>query len=159
MPKSTEERFWEKVNKDGPISEFAPHLGQCWIWTGAISMGYGNFGLGRRGSGTIRSHRFAYELMIGSIPDGMHIDHLCRVRSCVNPSHLEMVTQKENTNRGFSPSAILNRMGQCSRGHSLSGENLWVSPDGTKRRCRTCDKERGLRRTTRSRTAKRQPLI
>lgn len=84
--------FWAKVDKDGP--------GGCWLWTGYTSpRGYGD--TGRYGlSRTRLAHRIAYELTLGRIPEGMQLDHLCRVRRCVNPEHLEPVTPRENIARG-----------------------------------------------------------
>ena len=70
----------------------------CWLWKGLVDRdGYGVFGLNRR---SFRAHRVAYELLVGPIPDGLMIDHLCRVTSCINPDHLEPVTNKENQARG-----------------------------------------------------------
>jgi hypothetical protein len=87
-------RFWDKV-QDRPKGE------GCWLWEGAInSQGYGNFWDGVR---FVKAHRFAYECLIGEIPEGLTIDHLCRVRHCVNPSHLEPVTMRENFLRGDRP--------------------------------------------------------
>lgn len=81
-------RFWAKVDKQS----------DCWVWTGAIKPnGYGTFGAGKK---TCYAHRWAYEHVVGSIPDGMHIDHLCRNRACVNPAHLEPVSSAVNVNRG-----------------------------------------------------------
>ena len=80
-------RFMAKVAKsDG-----------CWMWTGAVATsGYGRIGEGAR---TLQAHRVAYQLLVGPIPEGLHIDHLCRVRLCVRPDHLEPVTQAENNIR------------------------------------------------------------
>src|SRR6266496_2265386 len=88
-------RFWAKVDRSGGSRA-------CWLWTGKTGRdGYGRIGLGGRGALVrVRAHRFAYELLIGPIPDGLQIDHLCRVRHCVNPAHLEPVTQRENILRG-----------------------------------------------------------
>ncbi len=93
-PKPTrEERFWAKVDRSGP--------GGCWLWTASTREGYGYFGLGRRDEGMVDAHRFAYELLVGPIPAGLEIDHLCRVRRCVNPPHLEAVTSAENKRRAL----------------------------------------------------------
>jgi hypothetical protein len=88
------ERFWEKVDKSAP--------GGCWLWTAATkSHGYGFVAIAKvEGRSILRqAHRVAYELTHGPIPDGLEIDHLCRVRNCVNPAHLEAVTHSENCRR------------------------------------------------------------
>jgi hypothetical protein len=78
-----QERFWNKVDKCGPIPEFRPDLGQCWIWVGAIqSNGYGTWAEHLHGRQT-SAHRFSWEWENGKIPDGLVPDHLCRVRRCV----------------------------------------------------------------------------
>lgn len=89
---TTEQQFWEKVNKTD----------SCWLWTGGVGRGYGIFyrGADRGGSFTV-AHRYAYEALVGPIPAGLTLDHLCRVRGCVNPAHLEPVTQAENVRRGW----------------------------------------------------------
>ena len=87
-----DERFWSKVDRNG--------RGGCWLWTASLNRyGYPNFGAvnGRPMAG----HRYAYERLVGPIPAGLQLDHLCRVRRCVNPAHLEPVTPKENTRRGL----------------------------------------------------------
>lgn len=136
------ERFMAKVDRDGPINEHRPDLGPCWIWTGAT----GNHGYGSlRGDDgkTVLAHRFSYELQIGPIPVGLQIDHLCRVRACVNPLHLEPVTPIENVARGLSPAAVLHREGVCSRGHALVGPDADVYiRKGGKPMCRRCRRER-----------------
>jgi hypothetical protein len=98
----TEARFWEKVNKDGPAPEHRPDLGPCWVWTASLNagthQGYGHFGVGQK---VVFAHRFSYELANGPIPDDRpHIDHLCRNHACVRPSHLDPVTNRQNSLRG-----------------------------------------------------------
>lgn len=99
---TAEQRFLAKVNKHGAIAAYAPHLGRCWIWTGYTSrLGYGIFGPGGR-SVTMPAHRWSYEHFVGPVPDGLELDHLCRVRRCVNPLHLEAVTHRENCLRAVA---------------------------------------------------------
>jgi hypothetical protein len=82
-------RFWSKVDKGGP--------GGCWVWTASLNnMGYPRFNAGDR---EMLAHRFAYEDVVGPIPDGLELDHLCRRPVCVNPAHLEPVTHRENMRR------------------------------------------------------------
>ena len=97
--KAIMERFWAKVDKTGPVPEFAPHLGPCWVWIAYIAPdGYGRFML-RHGK-PVLAHRFAYEMLLGEIPTGLDLDHLCRNRGCPNPYHTEPVTRLENVRRG-----------------------------------------------------------
>ena len=124
------ERFWTKVEKTQ----------SCWLWTGAKAEGYGQFALDG-GKKRVKAHRYAYKQLIGIIPEGLQPDHLCRNRGCVNPQHLELVTQRMNILRGVGATAINAAKTHCCRGHCLSGENLYVKPSG-ERRCMACDKIR-----------------
>ena len=97
MSDRTLERFFAKVRKDGPVPPRRPDLGPCWIWKPNSSVGgYGQFGLNGKPQ---LAHRAAYKLLVGPIPPKLTIDHLCCVRSCVNPQHLEAVTLAENLRR------------------------------------------------------------
>lgn len=133
-----EELFWSKVNKDGPVSDFRPDLGPCWLWTGYINKKtlYGEISARRKPtlSGTKMPHRTAWELLVAPIPPKHHIDHLCRVRHCVNPSHLEPVTPKVNAERGLHGALRTH----CSKGHRLTPENSYVRPCDNSRKCRIC---------------------
>lgn len=114
------ERFWSKVAIKGPD--------ECWEWQASfMSSGYGNF---RLPNGWIGAHRMAYLLTHGAIPEGMHLDHLCKNIKCCNPKHLESVTPNEN--------AFRKRREMCKRGHPLDGENLYVPPGSDRRLCRAC---------------------
>jgi hypothetical protein len=127
-------RFWRLVEKTD----------SCWLWVGAKRKGYGKFIV--RSSKKPRmdlevfAHRFSYELKFGMVPQGMDLDHLCRVHNCVNPDHLEVVTRRTNILRGVSPAAINHKKTHCIHGHEFSGNNLWMRKDGT-RQCRTCKRE------------------
>ncbi|WP_280332887.1 HNH endonuclease signature motif containing protein [Nocardia wallacei] len=121
----------------------------CWIWQ-----------LYRNGQGygwiTVRdvnrpAHRVAYETFVGPIPDGLELDHLCRVRACVNPAHLEPVTHAENMRRGMAPGVVARRTGVCQRGHALTGYNVMQRSDGHVQ-CREC--HRAARRRYKARTKK-----
>lgn len=117
-----DERFWAKVSKtDG-----------CWEWHAAMTKGYGSFGVG--GGRQMLAHRYAYELLVGPIPEGLVLDHLCSNRRCVNPAHLEVVTLGENTRR-----ALLLK-GQCTKGHKLTAENTYTPPNGNPQ-CRICRRD------------------
>ena len=119
----------------------------CWVWLRALSSGYGvgwDPELGRD-----YAHRLYYRRLVGAIPDGLVIDHLCRRRSCVNPAHMEVITNGENVLRGEGASARAARASHCKRGHLLSGENLYLSPDG-RRGCLTCRRRATRESHTRS---------
>ena len=142
------DRFWPKVNKEGSIPECRPELGPCWQWTAAKDRdGYGQIGEGGR-EGAVQAHRSAYELLVGPIPDGLVLDHLCRTPSCVNPSHLEPVTQAENVRRGYWGTRT-----HCVNGHEWDEGNTRSRPDG-KRECRACHRIRERARRRRAATRK-----
>ena len=87
------------------------------------------------------AHRVVYEFLVGPIQKGLQLDHLCRVRACVNPAHLEPVTAKENTRRSIPYMKSMNRgITQCKRGHEFTTENTNILTEGW-RQCRTCKKE------------------
>lgn len=107
----------------------------CWLWQGHLVTGYGAYaGMG--------AHRWSYIAEHGSIPNGLHLDHLCRVRSCVKPSHLEPVTPLENFIRGDSRAAVPLRTGLCANGHPFEGENVRIRKHDGRRECVQCNRER-----------------
>lgn len=139
------ERFWAKVNKTDT----------CWLWTACVAYpGYGRFGVGgaRRNGGYIAlAHRWSYEESFGPIPEGLVLDHLCGVKNCVNPAHLEVVTPAENAWRAHSPESpwyrgaplppVASRKDACRNGHPWTTETEMTVNAGNgivARRCRIC---------------------
>lgn len=130
-----EPHFWANVTVDG---------NGCWIWTACrVPTNYGQ--VTRHINGVRKkfgTHRYTYERLVGPIPEGLQLDHLCRVRPCCNPAHLEPVTGPENSRR-----AAIART-HCPEGHPYSGPNLYLDPN-SRRKCRTCTK--GYRQAARER--------
>lgn len=129
--------------------------GDCWLWTGAVqSSGYGSFGIDGK---TALAHRLAYRLFVGPIADGLAVNHLCGVKRCVNPDHLEAVTAAENNAHaratGLAPYPSLAAANaaktECPAGHPYTGANVYIYPSG-QRRCRTCKRDSDRRRLKRT---------
>lgn len=116
---------------------------QCWLWTGSLNVhGYGQFHDSDRSPKNVHAFRWAYEYFKGLLPTGHEPDHLCRVRRCVNPDHLEAVPGRVNKLRGISPAAINARKTHCIHGH-----NEWASAGRNGgRRCAACHRENVNRR-------------
>lgn len=131
------ERFAEKyvVNDNG-----------CWIWTACLYVdGYGQFS---HKSKVVRAHRWSYEYYVAPIPHGYQLDHLCKVHACVNPRHLEPVTNLENSRRGnvgMKTGAMQVSKTHCPQGHEYTTENTYVRPDRRSRDCRMCRTEAARR--------------
>ena len=149
---SVEDRFYQKVHPE-------PNTG-CWIWGGGLAyLDYGTFFY----EGRLQpAHRVSYMLERGTIPEGLHVDHLCRNHWCVNPDHLEPVTRSENSIRGIGPAITKARheaKTHCVKGHERSGDNLriYVSPSGrTYRICVQCrlEQDRAQKKRAKERNRK-----
>jgi len=126
------DRFFSKVNKtDG-----------CWLWNSTPSTkGYGMYWVDGKYA---LAHRYSYQKFVGDIKDGYQIDHLCRVRKCVNPEHLQQVTQKENILRGTGVTSVNHKKTHCMNGHEFSKENTYITKKNS-RRCRICLREKSKR--------------
>lgn len=126
------DRLWDSVDKSGGQDA-------CWPWTASTTLeGYGKLSTGGHSGRLVLAHRTAYEIMVGPIPVGLHLDHLCRVPPCCNPGHLEPVTHRENILRGIGPSALNARKTHCPSGHPYSSDNTYIFPRNGSRQCRIC---------------------
>lgn len=128
-PLTPASRFWAKVDRRTK--------GECWPWLGGKNpKGYGRYHVGPR---QVQAHRFAYELTIGPVPDGLVLDHLCRNPGCANPYHCQPVTSRENTLRGQGPAAQAAQRTHCPQGHPYDTiRQGW-------RACSVCLKEQAAR--------------
>lgn len=121
MPKKTPtaERIESKINRNGPPakhSQTGADIGPCWLWTASIDTG--GYGSVQHGGRVVPAHRAVYEVLVGAIPEGKHLDHLCRVTACVNPAHLEPVTRSQNMRRGRTRRDDTH----CRAGHPFGAE-------------------------------------
>jgi hypothetical protein len=147
-PKPTlAERFWAKVRKE--THEREPGLGPCWIWTGSINpkSGYGMFQTGERVSAAghrtpTQAHIVSCRLAGKVLPAGHEWDHLCSTRRCVEPSHLQAVTHRENIRRGLSIVAGYMDTDRHKCGHLKGSEHTYYRPDGSGTHCGTCSRQR-----------------
>lgn len=137
------DQFWTRVDKTET----------CWLWTASkTTAGYGNLTLDGKQD---YAHRVSYRLMVGPIPAGLHVDHLCRVRHCVNPEHLEVVTHAENVRRGLAPFGVIRT--ECKRGHDITNPaNVRVTAKGSKQ-CLVCHQMRVDTRAAKRREGNKGP--
>jgi hypothetical protein len=137
------ERFWSKVHVDGELP------GACMLWTSALDWGgYPMYWVDERRRGA-RAHRLAYKAVIGAIPDGLTLDHLCRVKHCVNPGHLDPCTAGENARRSpLAPYNVKAAQTHCKRGHVFDERNTRRAPGRRTRSCRTCERTARHRRAS-----------
>lgn len=145
------QRFWDKVSVNKRTG--------CWEWAASKQQGgYAQY----RHMGTMRlGHRVAYIELVGTVPPGLELDHLCRVRHCVNPAHLEPVTRRENTLRGDAPDRLRQRhtaRTHCPAGHPYDETNTYHLKDRPGRQCKECTRAR-CREYQRRKRAERQQMV
>lgn len=135
------DRFWDKVEV---VADASTYPGPCWIWTYALSnQGYGTYW---HEGATRSAYSVCYKTLIGEFSKTLQLDHLCRVRSCCNPDHLEPVTGQVNTLRGKTVSGLNNLKTRCNNGHEFNLSNTRISRQG-RRVCRVCPREARARLT------------
>ena len=140
------DRFWANTRKNGPWPKAGSiaaerGLGQCWRWTGPLNRG--GYGHTSFDGVTQAAYVFAYKMLVGPIPVGHELDHLCRFRPCVNPAHLEPSTHAQNIKRSPITTGALNaQRTECRRGHPFTPENTYLTPKEGWRVCNACRKLR-----------------
>lgn len=141
---TTEDKVSQTIERKLKTQVFVHPITDCWYWMGGLNhAGYGLLTIGRHGS--MLAHCASYESVKGKVPEGLELDHKCRVRCCVNPMHLEAVTHQENCKRGIAGETrreLARSQHQCKRGHWLFGENLYRQPKTGYRVCKACSSER-----------------
>jgi hypothetical protein len=138
MNEAVRVRFWAKADKAGPLPDHRPDLGPCWDWTGAVDKrsGYGRFRIEGR---TRQAYKVAWWLEVGTVPDGLDLDHLCRRRICVRPSHLEPATRSQNIRRGARSIRFL---GRCRSGRHIIASEVDIHFRGDRSLgCLACHRE------------------
>lgn len=154
-------RRWERngspyvggnISRDDPMTFWGRveiRVDGCWLWKGRTNRGYGRFILDGI---QVLAHRFAYELLIGPIPEGLVIDHLCRNPTCVRPDHMDPTTRVKNWRKGYDDLAAVGALRRksggsfiqthCKRGHPFNAENTHIAKKSGQRVCRVCCRER-----------------
>lgn len=122
--------FWALVDKSG----------DCWLWQGTVEVQ--GYGVARVSGKFFKAHVLAYELTNGPKPPGLTLDHLCRVKRCVRPSHLEAVTHRVNVLRGVGPTAVNAIKDECDHGHRFDEANTYWRKNAQGRDCRACRRAR-----------------
>ena len=145
---------------DARILKKTDRSGDCWLWTGYLDRdGYAVITVGKQ---VMRAHRVSYSTFVGAIADGLEIDHLCRIRHCVRPEHLEPVSRRENVLRqieatgaigGQRPNSLATD-GVCVAGHTMDEENTYRN--GGRAFCRACHRQRNRRYAAQKRAAARK---
>ncbi len=118
--RTLEERFWEKVDKNGPVPAHVPELGPCWVWTSSTNgRGYGQISSGGNGGRPLKAHRVAWEMENGPIPDGLDVLHKCDNPICTRASHLMLGTHLDNMRDMFTKGRRQAAVGERAAGAKL----------------------------------------